>query len=168
MTLARRCTATVLTALLLLVVLRPDLAHAQFEPDVEPPPIMLEWMEPPPVLAGLEKGGLHGLTPLRSGKHGIRLTVNQKVRPTPVQFQAVAMRNGEKMAERSRTMIIWTSGDQVRDQMFCPDSWDVMPMLYEASEEGRLPEGEYEISLFITTEREEPLAEPVSFRFVLE
>jgi hypothetical protein len=151
------------------VALQPDQAHAQsqFDPDVEPPPIMMKWAEPPPII-GLSDGKLRDLTPLRSGKYGIRLTVNQKVQPTPVQFQAVAMRNGEKMAERSRTMVIWPSGDQVREQMFCPDSWDVMPMLYEASEEGRLPEGEYEISLFITTEREEPLAEPVSFQLVVE
>lgn len=79
-----------------------------------------------------------------------------------VTFRAMAMHNGERMAERSRTMIIWPSGDQV----VCVDAWDVMPMLFRTSEEGRLPEGDYEIALGVLSMRGEPLAAPASFRFV--
>ena len=90
------------------------------------------------------------------------------MQPMPVEFQAVAMRNGERMARQSRTMIIWPSGDQVHSHTFCADTWDVMPMLYKTSKEGRLSEGEYEISLFVSSERGEELGDPVSFRFVVE
>lgn len=149
--------------LLLLATLLPGLALAQSGSEAEPPPIMMEWAEPPPVL-WLEDRSLVGLSPLRSGRHGIRIRMEEHVRrtgPMRVTFRAMAMRNGERMAERSRTMIIWPSGDQVT----CVDAWDVMPMLFSASEEGRLPEGDYEISLGIASMRGEPLAEPASFRF---
>jgi hypothetical protein len=135
-------------------------AHAQTG---EPPPIMMNW-EPPPIIH-LEKGLLSELGWAREGKHPIQLTAEgDGERMVGIILQTTVMRNGEKMTSDSRPAVIWPSGDQ----MMCPGTWGILSTLHEASEKDRLPSGEYEVQLAVTSDRGEPLGDPVAFQFEVE
>jgi hypothetical protein len=150
-----RCTFALLLASSLALLSVP--AHAQTG---EPPPIMMNW-EPPPIIH-LEKGLLSELEWVREGKHSIQVTAEgDGERMVGIILQTTVMRNGEKMASGSRSAVIWPSGDQ----MMCPGAWGFLSTLHESSKEGRMPSGEYEVRLAVTSGSGKPLGDPVAFRF---
>jgi hypothetical protein len=113
----------------------------------------------------LESGSLLDLfAGFREGEHQIHLQFKSDAPFVPVQFQTVVRKDGKRLGRATRDPMPYFPGDMLMG----PEAWDFVPILHRSTNrEGRLPPGDYEVTLVAENVEGEAGIRPATFGFTV-